>query len=55
MQTRPVARFIPQAAVRWYPMVAMGARRQPAALLPQLGQGQGVALAVGREHQPEDE
>ena len=30
MQTRPVARFIPQAAVRWYPMVAMGARRQPA-------------------------
>ena len=28
---------------------------QPAALLPQLGQGQGVALAVGREHQPEDE
>ena len=30
MQTRPVARFIPQAAVRWYPMVAIGARRQPA-------------------------
>ena len=29
MQTRPVARFIPQAAVRWNPMVAMGARRQP--------------------------
>ncbi len=28
---------------------------QPAALLPQLGQGQGIALAVGREHQPEDE
>ena len=28
---------------------------QPTALLPQLGQGQGIARSVGREHQPEDE